>query len=53
MTPDAEHPNYCRIYARKTPTIPYHNGRIRCLGCGKRIIGNATVRAYLRQKARA
>lgn len=25
---------WCRVYARKTPMIPVHNGHGRCIGCG-------------------
>lgn len=28
------HPMWCRVYARKTPTIPVHNGLDTCIGCG-------------------
>lgn len=40
------HPMWCRVYARKTPAIPVHNGFDKCIGCG------FDVRAYrLAQKA--
>lgn len=28
------HPMWCRVYARKTPMIPVHNGFDTCIGCG-------------------
>lgn len=28
------HPMWCRVYARLTPSIPTHNGLVKCLGCG-------------------
>lgn len=28
------HPMWCRVYARKTPSIPVHNGFDTCIGCG-------------------
>lgn len=29
------HPLYCRVYARRTPRIPFHNGLVAspCIGC--------------------
>lgn len=29
------HPQYCRVYARRTPLIPFHNGLHGqpCIGC--------------------
>ena len=34
MSDAKTHPMHCKVYARKTPMIPYHNGHIKCLGCG-------------------
>lgn len=28
--------NYCAVYARRTPSIPFHNGYPACIGCGAR-----------------
>lgn len=38
------HPMWCRVYARKTPMIPVHNGHGKCIGCG------FDVAAYRRQE---
>lgn len=33
------HPMWCRVYARKTPAIPVHNGFDTCIGCGYDVAG--------------
>lgn len=35
---DRTHPMWCRVYARKTPAIPVHNGHVTCLGCGADVV---------------
>ena len=44
MAVEKGHPMWCRVYARKTPAIPVHNGLGRCVGCG------FDVGAYLRKR---
>jgi len=34
MAVEKGHPMWCRVYARKTPAIPVHNGSEKCIGCG-------------------
>jgi hypothetical protein len=43
-------PMWCRVYARRTPSIPVHNGTAKCIGCGADVLDRARAQRALTER---